>query len=345
LISLAQALDVDLSELVGKRPRLVQDEDARVLPLRDLVLSPDLLPDVDMAFDGEPRAPEHLGAAINEAWAAYWAGAFSRLAVVLPGLVREARTSRDVVGPRAAPMLAQAYQLVACLLVHMGKDDLAALGAERAIHAAERGDDELQWATLHGTYAWALLHQGRTDASEDHALRIASRIEPSITGATLPHLTVWGGLVLTAMAAAVAGGRGDAAKDYIGLARSAAGRFVSDRHDYQVNFGQTQVAMQATHAHAVLREPAQAIRASDSVRREDLFTISYGRHLIDVAQAQVDARDMKGAEATLLRAEGMSSEWFRHQGPARSLVGELVQEARRLSPPLRRLAKSTGVDN
>lgn len=346
LIALANALDVDLSELVGKRPRLDRDDDASVLALRDTVLSPDLLDDIGLEVVDEPTSIDDLRRALASAWGDYWTGRFSRLAATLPGLVAEARATAHTVGAPAAPLLGQAYQLVANLLVHLGKDDLAAMGAERAIHAATGGDDELQWATFHGTYAWTLLQQGRTDVAERHALWAAERIEPSMTGAMLPHLTVWGGLVLWAMAAAAAGGRKDTAIDCIGLARSAAGRFEDgDRHDYWSNFGPTQVAMQSVHAYALLGEPAKALKAAGSVRREDLREISWGRHLIDVAQAHVDARDLQAAEQVLVEAEGTSSEWFRHQGPARSLVGELVHDSKRLSPTLRRLAKSTGVDS
>lgn len=342
LISLANALDVDLSELVGKRPRLDRGDDVRVLALRDALQSPELL--FDVATEGVPTPVAQLRADVASAWAAHWSGHFSRLAAVLPNLVERARVTHAQNAAEVAPLLSQAYQLTANLLVHLGKDDLAALGAERAITAAATGNDQLQWATVHGTYAWTLLHQGRTEAAEHHAMWTAGQIEPSLTQATLPHLTVWGGLVLWAMAAAVAGGRKDPAVEYIGLARSAAGRFESDRHDYNTNFGQTQVAMQATHAYAMLREPGHALKAATGVRPEDLFPISYGRHLIDVAQAHSDAGNFQGTQDALSEANGLSSEWFRHQGPARSLVSDLVQESKRLSPTLRRLARSAGVD-
>lgn len=345
LIALANALDVDLSELVGKRPRLDRDDDVSVLALRDMVLSPQLLPDVEPELGGEPPSLDQLHASVDAAWRDYWAGRLTRLAVVLPELAGQARLTSHAVGAPAAPLLAQTYQLAAALLVHLGKDDLAAMGAERAVQATVAGDDELWWAMCHGTYAQALLHQGRTEAAERHALWVAERIEPSITRATLPHLTVWGALVLWAMAAAAAGGRKDIAVDCIGLARSAAGRFEDgDRHDYWTNFGQTQVAMQAVHTYALVGEPAKALKATSYVQRQDLRAISWGRHLIDVAQAQIYTRDLRAAERTLIEAEGVSSEWFRHQGPARSLVGELVHESRRLSPSLRRLALAAGVN-
>ncbi|RAY14622.1 transcriptional regulator [Actinomadura craniellae] len=340
LIALANALDVELSELVGKRPRLGTGEDGRFLAVRDVLLSPDALPGLDPLDNGEPPALDAIEQAIGAAWGDYWAGRLTRLAATVPGLIGESRLAIGAYGTAAAGVLAQSYQLAACLLVHLGKDDLAVIGAERAVAAAAAGDDELRWVTLHGTYAWCLLHQGRTEAAERHAVRVAERTEPVISKAAPPHLTVWGGLLLTAMAAAAAGGRSGPAGDYIGLARSAAGRFDHDRLDYQVTFGPTQVAVQATHAGAVLREPARALKAARQVRRDDLPPVAYGRHLVDVAQAHLDARHHRTAETTLLEAEAISTEWFRHQGPARAMIAELVRETTRLSAPLRRLARA-----
>jgi transcriptional regulator with XRE-family HTH domain len=341
LIALANALDVELSELVGKRPRLDADKDGRVLAVRDALLSPDALADLDPLDDGAPPALDVLERTVRGAWNDYWTGQLARLTATVPGLIGEARLAAGEYGPAAADILAQAYQLAACLLVHLGKDDLALVGAERAIGAAAAGSDELRWATMHGTYAWVLLHQGRTELAEQHAVRVADRIEPNVTRDPLPHLTAWGALLLTAVASAAAGERAGEVGEYIGLARVGAARFEhGDRHDYQVNFGQTQVAMQATHAYAMLRKPDKALKESGGVDRADLYEISWGRHLIDVAQAHIDARHHRAAETTLLEAESVSAEWFRHQGPARAMVGELVREATRLSAPLRRLSRT-----
>jgi transcriptional regulator with XRE-family HTH domain len=342
LIKLADALDVDLSELVGKRPRLNTDDDARVMAVRDAILNPSLLPGFD-ADDGEAPTRGDLKSAVQGAWRDYWTGRLGRLAATLPGLIGEARAACREYGPHEAASLGQAYELAACLCVHLGRDDLAVMAAERAIRAVESCDDQLWWAIMHGTYAWCTLHQGRTEVAERHAVRIAEEIEPNIARAPLPHLTVWGSLLMTALASAAAGGRAAAADEYISLARAGAGRFDADRHDYMVNFGVSQVSMQSTHAYALLGKPDKALKASRSVDRADLFDISYGRHLIDVAQAHVDARHLKTAETTLLEAESISAEWFRHQGPARALVGELVEETTRLSPSLRRLARTVDI--
>jgi hypothetical protein len=236
--------------------------------------------------------------------------------------------------------LAEAYEIAACLLVHLGREDLAAISAERGIAAAAEGDDELLWAVLHGSYAWALIGQARHREAEQVAIRVAERIEPRFTTATPEQLTVWGGLVLWAMAGAVEGNRPDAAQDYISLSRVAAARMDHDRHDYQVNFGPTQVAMQATYAHAVTGQPDKALTAAQAVRREDLFTISYGRHLLDIAQAHTDARRDDVAVDVLYEAKDLAPVWFRHQPVARNLVTDIRHRKARPSSALRDLVRS-----
>lgn len=343
LARLANALGIEMSELLDKRPRLDGGVDSSVLAIRDVLLSPGHLPGFDAEDPGEPTPLPDLHRAVATGWRQYWTGKFTELAATLPGVISEARHALDVFGPRASAALAQSYQLAACLLTQMGKDELAAISAERAIQAATVGDDELQWATLHGTYSWIMLHQARHRDAETHALRIAERIEPSISKATPQHLTVWGGLLLTAMAPAAAAGRAAAALDHIRISQAAAARLEHDRLDYNVNFGPTQVAMQSTHAHAMLGEPAKALRAAHGVHREDLQQISRGAHLIDVAQALTDARRRRDAVATLVQARQASPTWFRHQVLARSIVTELVEAKQQLSPALRGLARELRV--
>lgn len=342
LTRLAQALGVSMSELLDRRPRLDRMADAvSLLAVRDALLTPAALPGIDPAQDtGDATPASELDAAVRAAWAHYWGGQFGRLAAMLPGLIGEARVTARLAGPQAANALAQAYQLAACLFVHMGSEDLATIGAERGVIAAAQGNDELQWATLQGTYSWALLAAGRLEESERHAVQVAGRIEPSISTATPEHLTAWGALLLTALAPAAAAGREDEAREYISLARAGAARLDADRHDYQTNFGPTQVAMQATHAYTMLRHPRRALTAAKDVRRDDLRPISWGRYLLDVAQSQLDSRQEEAALTTLQTAHGVSPEWFRHQLPARSLIGDLIERRRRLTPALRSLARA-----
>ena len=345
LTRLANALDVELSELIDNRPRIDRTYDGgSFLAVRDTLLSPSHLPWIDRHDDGgEPTPLDDLQRVVESGWEDYWAGRFGRLAGTLPAMIGEARITASALGTSAAAALAQSYQLAACLMVHMGKTDIAAIGAERALHAAADGSDELQWATLHGTYAWILLNQGRLGEAEQHAVRIAERVEPTFTRSPPQQLTVWGELMLTAMAPAAAAGREPEATDYVAMARAAAARLDTERHDYRMSFGPAQVAMQATHAYTVLGDPTRALTMARDVRSEDLFMVAYGRHLLDVGQAQVELRLYDPAIITMERAREVSPEWFRHQGVARSVVADLVARRRHVTPILRRLARAVGV--
>jgi transcriptional regulator with XRE-family HTH domain len=346
LTKLSDALGVTLSGLLDRRERLGPEQADGVLAVRDTLLSVADLPGIDPASDeGEPTPLPELDAAVRRGWGFYWAGRLSDLAGMLPALIGEARLTRGQSGPEAARPLAQAYQLAADLMVHTGNDDLAMVAAERALHAARAGDDELQHATLLGTASWVLLHQGRTADAERVAADAALRIEPRMSSATPQHLVVWGSLLLSAAAPAAADARGADVEAYISVARSAAGPMEHDRHDYWVSFGPTQVAMQATYANAVMGRPGRAIEAARKVRREDLLGISWGAHHLDKAQAlATDGRagDDRKAVQALAVAHGVSPEWFRHQGLARTLTRELADRRTRLGEPLATLVEAVG---
>jgi len=51
-------------------------------------------------------------------------------------------------------------------------------------------------------------------------------------------------------------------------------------------------------------------------------------------------RQRVAATTVLSQARALSPVWFRHQGIARSLVADLCEQERRLSPALRELAAS-----
>jgi transcriptional regulator with XRE-family HTH domain len=344
LTKIANGLGITLSELLGRRERLDRSATEGVLAVRDALLSVSDLPGISGAGDGEPMSLADLEAMVRSGWAMYWDGRLADLAGLLPGLISEARVTREHAGAAAARPLAQSYQLAADLMVHVGNDDLAMIAAERALTAAATGNDELQYATLAGTASWVLLHQARLEDAEHVAKVAAERIEPKMSSATPEHLTVWGALLLTAAAPAATASKADNVDTYIGLARSAAGKFGQDRHDYWVSFGPTQVAMQTTYTSTVLGHSGRALKAAQDVHRENLLHISYGAHKLDVAQSLVDLR--RGGEAVdaLLEAHSVSPEWFRHQGLARGLVRELVDRQRRLTPALRKLAGNVGVN-
>lgn len=264
-------------------------------------------------------------------------GDFARLAALLPTLIGEAHLTALADRGAGSSLLAQAYDLASALMVHMGKEDLAAISAERAIAAAQASGDEMLHAMEVGNFAWVLLHQGRLAEAEQLAAATADRVEPSFS-ASDKTVAVYGSLLMTALAPAAANSRD--VGDYISRASAAAARLGRRVKIYQTSFAPATVHMQACHAHAVLREPAKALEAARKIAPGDLVGISYGRHLLDVAQPHTDACHLKAATARLSEAKSIAPIWFRHQGIARSLVDDLFEQERRASPELRALGAS-----
>jgi hypothetical protein len=132
--------------------------------------------------------------------------------------------------------------------------------------------------------------------------------------------------------------------DYVAMASAAAERLGGRTLVYNTAFGPAEVAVQATHAYAIRREPDKALRASRRVQPGAITGIAYGRHLVDVAQAHLDARHHAAAVQRLQEAQAVSPVWFRHQGVARSLVREIREEETRPSPAVRSLVRSLDLD-
>jgi len=158
----------------------------------------------------------------------------------LPPLIGEARLTSQTAGPPAHSLLAQSYELAAFLMVHMGKEDLGALAAERAFTSAVPSNDELLHAIVQGTYAWVLLHQGRLAQSEKLAVTVADRMEPSFSAPT-KTIAVWGNLLMTALAPAAAAGHDFS--QYVALASAGAERLRHKVNIYQTSFGPALVHM------------------------------------------------------------------------------------------------------
>lgn len=343
LTVLANALGIEPSDLLGNRERFGV-HGGGLLGVRDILLGVGDLPGFTAEQDDTEPPPLHeLAAATRRAWRMYWAGRFGGLAAILPDMVTDGRAAAAADGEPAAALLAQAYQMCACVLVHAGNDNLAAVAANRGLAAACDSGDELQYSALCCTSSWVFLHQGRHPEAERVAVRAAERIDPAGREVPPEQVTVWGGLLLTATAAAAAAGRAGEAGEYAGLAGAAVAGWPGDRHDYQVNCGPTQVAMQQCHAASVLGDGSRALEAAGRVRREDLLGISWGAHNLDVAMVLMDGRKYGEATEVLTRACEVSPEWYGHQGHARAMTGELRRVAAAPSRELRRLVAAAGI--
>lgn len=343
LTQIANVLDVDLAELVDKRDRMGKDRDGgSVLAVRDVLLSPSVLPGMDRDDGGEPTSVDRLEQLVADGWRHYRAGDFGAMLAMLPGLIGEARLTHSMLGAAAIRPLACAYNLAALLMTQIGRTDLGIIASERAITAAHSGDDRLLWATMHATYSWTLFHQGRYREAERLTTSVAEEVEPSFRDGEL-EIAVWGSLLLKAVCSAVA--QEHEPDEYLHLAAAGAARLARPVSAYhQVPFSPSAVAMQETYGYATLTQPEKALKAANRIGGDDLRGIVRGAHLMDVARAHLDSGDRRTAATTLLEARAVSPVWFRHQRVAKDVTAEIRDQEQRLSPETRVLVRSLNLD-
>lgn len=343
LASIARALDVNLSELLGHATAVpTGNPDAGVVAIRR-ALSP-----VDDLLD-EPGKVSTLTRneaqrTVNYAWGLYWDGRYDHLASILPGALTQLRASAHAASvseqPAAHELLSRGYWLTGCTLVHLGQTDPAWQAIRLALDAAEQGSDELLAATVRGSISWQLLAQGRYDESRRVALRAAESLEPS-GDTSLSHLSAYGSLIITAATASGRDKRTGEATHLIAHAGEVAGRMGTDRHDYETYFGPSQVVMQSVDVDVVTENYTSALDEARKMPADNgLPLASRCRHLADQAMAHSRLGHSDRALNALLAAESMGPDWIRHQTLPRRIVSEMLERDRqsRLRGLARRLS-------
>lgn len=328
LTAIAAALDVDLSGLLGKPTRLESVPlDGGLLALRR-ALTP------VAAGSGEPVPAQELRDAVDEAWSAYWRGDYDVLVGFLPSLINDVRVSD------AMDLLAEACQIAACVLVHLGHSDLSLLAVDKALAMVE---DPLLKLGLAGTSSWILLNQGRAGDAAAFAVREADQAEPR-RGSSAAKISMWGNLLVTAATAAARDGRDADAQELLRDAQGAAVRIGEERNDYQTHFGVSQVMMQRVDIAVVAGDYTRALDVAEEMPPDARLPLAaLARHRTDVAHAQARLGRHRDAAASLLGVERMAPRWIRYQVFPRAVVGDLLR-ARRPSSVVRGLARRLGVE-
>ncbi|GAA1239880.1 helix-turn-helix domain-containing protein [Prauserella halophila] len=346
LTRLARALDVSVPELLGTRMAVPSgDPNTGVVAIRRALSPVDDLLDTP-ADDGQAATLAEARRTVDYAWGTYWDGRYDELSGLLPTALPQLRATLHAAGPdervEAAELLARAYWVTGCTLVHLGQTDPAWQAIRLAHEHAEQGGDELLAATVRGSISWQLLVQGRYDESHRVAARTAEGLEPR-GDASLSHLSAYGSLIITAATASGRDLRTGEARHLVGQARDVAARMGTDRHDYETYFGPSQVVMQTVDVGVVTEDYTAALDAAREMPRNGaaLPLASRCRHLADQAMAHARLGHRQKALDSLLAAETMGPDWIRHQTLPRRIVGDLLERDRQSR--LRGLAQRLGV--
>jgi hypothetical protein len=169
----------------------------------------------------------------------------------------------------------------------------------------------------------------------------ARELEPALDEPSGELLSVYGGLHLVGAVASARAGDRPAAQRMLGRARATAARLATDRNDYWMSFGPTNVAM---HDVAVLIEsgdPKGAIRHGVTVDPSGLASLErQSTHHVQLAHAYTLQRKDPEAVHELLVAERLNPEGVHYNMLAHDFVrGMLRRERRRVTPGLRGLAR------
>lgn len=298
--------------------------------------------------DFQPDALAALRLEVDRIWELTHGDRFSELSgaigSLIPSLERDVRRAPDAYRPELHALLARTYQALAAAFVRQNEADAAWVAADRAIREAELSGEPL--GVLAGIYrlCHVFVRMKRFDQAEHAATTAVSALQRyTETGEPTPQqLSVLGSLHLVlALVHARAGARA-AARAQVDAARGVARRLGEDRNDFALEFGPTNVEIQAVATAVDLGDAGEALDIAAGLRTDGLSAERRARHLLDLARAHAQRRQYAESLHCILRAEELAPEMIRTHVAARAVVRDLVLGAGRATPDeLRALAERT----
>jgi transcriptional regulator with XRE-family HTH domain len=261
---------------------------------------------------------------------------------LVPALERAARIVPQDDRPLAYRLLSRAYQALAAAFARQGDSRSSWVSADRAVAAAELSGDVL--LVCAGVYRMVHAFVRLGDKSEaEHAVRSAVDALSQRNDLTPEGLSVLGSLHLAkALVHARCSQRAEA-KEEIEKARQVAARIGEDRNDYNLEFGPTNVAIQAVSTAVDLGDAGEALDIGQTIDAGALSPERRGRLLMDLGRAHAQRRHIGDATDCLLRAEEISPETVQSHAAVREAIKELVLVAGAKAPvELMQLAERTG---
>ncbi|MFC4336606.1 helix-turn-helix domain-containing protein [Salininema proteolyticum] len=248
----------------------------------------------------------------------------------------------------AAELVSQVYQISSSVLRKIGESALAWLAADRAISAANRGDDELLVGTSATRVANALRSQGRHDAAFDINIQVAHGMISHYRDAADPEtLSVYGLLLLQGAMAASHTGDTASTRDLLSSAEKAAQRLGGDADYYWTSFGPTNVELHKVAAHIELGEGHAAVQTAEKIPPQALDNLVAERrahHHLDLSRACLQTGDMERAKANILTAHAIAPAEIQCRPIAMDVVEQILNRYRgEPGSALRRLASEVGV--
>ncbi|AXI78288.1 helix-turn-helix domain-containing protein [Peterkaempfera bronchialis] len=295
---------------------------------------------------GVPANLPELRAAVDRLWELTHANRYAEMSTALgplvPRLERAARTAPAEQRPELWLLLSRTYQALAAAFVRQDEADAAWVAADRAIHSAEQSGQPLHVCAGVFRLCQAFVRLKHLDQAEHAATTAVNAVRQHTedTGHTPEALSVLGSLHLSlALVHARAGDR-TRARDEIGRARDAARRLGDDRNDFNLEFGPTNVEIQAVSIAVELGDAGEALDTGRDIDAAGLSPERQARLLMDMGRAYAQRRQSGEAVDCLLHAERLAPELVHTHVAARNVIRELLLVAgKAASPELKALAE------
>lgn len=274
-----------------------------------------------------PVRLDALSAQVDEIWELTHQARFAEVSELVTDLVPELEQAVRTVDvddrPHAYRLLARAYQALAAAFSRQGDARSSWVAADRAVAAGELSGEVL--LVFAGVYRMvhAFVRLGSNDQAE-RAVTEAIAALSQRTELTPPGLSVLGSLHLAKALVHARCGQRSEAREEIEKARQLADRLGEDRNDYNLEFGPTNVAIQAVSTAVDLGDAGEALDIGATIDAAALSPERQGRLLMDLGRAHAQRRHTGDATECLLRAEELSPETVRTHTAVRAAVKELV---------------------
>ncbi|MCK1794727.1 helix-turn-helix domain-containing protein [Streptomyces sp. XM4193] len=293
---------------------------------------------------GTSASVDQLSVAVDHVWELTHANRFAELSAELgplvPRIERAMRTAAADQRPALASLLARTYQALAAAFVRQGEADAAWVAADRAIRSAEECGQPLEVFAGVFRLSQAFVRLKRFDQAEHGATTALNALERYAADRDEPEAhSVTGALFLALALAHARAGERAKARAALDEAKRVADRLGEDRNDYNLEFGPTNVEIQAVSLAVELGDAGEAIDRGTRIDASELSNERRARLLMDLGRAYTQRKQFGEAQAALLQAEELSPELIRTHLAARETIRDLTLAAgRSAGPDLRGLA-------
>ena len=350
--AVARALRVDVPRVTGQPYEEPRGQAARlhesVVPLRRSIGTYDL-PDEEIT----PRPYAALAGDVRSISALGQSAKFVQIGVELPGLLDELTAAvHGAAGDergRMFALLAEAYSGASVIANILGYLDLRAQVVERIKWASEQSGDALRLHRVQWQRAASLMSVGAYSQALTLMEQVRADLGDDIRSMDGPTLSVYGSTHLRSAILASRASRTGApgyAQDawtHMAAARAAATQMGSDRNDYGLAFGPSNVAQHGVAVAVELEDGVEAVRRGRTVRLgTQVPAVRRGHHYIDLARGYVLAGDHSGGMRSLQRARQIAPQQTRHHPMVRETV-LAIASARRGRDELSQFASWLGI--